>query len=245
MLDGLRRWLGGGARQGAPAAVLAQWAAVAGGAFKPVREGEGGVIEFAGGARGWRMEWGDSQRLYISGPELRMIAEVDVPRDMQILLINRDLAEALERAVFEQAVDDVRTRIDTQLPPEARWLVMHPKVPVHDMGALRLRYTALGASTALVAQWLASPFGEALGQTLSQVASTDPVVMTVGRGRLTLRTVMSTPDDARLTMWKSVFAAALETLPAIATAWRDADRQARQEATGESALLSRLPDEST
>lgn len=243
MLDGLRRWLGGGARQGAPTAVLAHWAAAAGGTFKPVRDGDGAVIEFAGGARGWRMEWGESQRLYISGPELRMIAEVDVPRDMQILVINRELAEALERAVFEQAVDDVRTRIDTQLPPEARWLVMHPKVAVHEMGALRLRYAALGASTALVAQWLASPLGDALAQTLSQVASTDPVVMTVGRSRLTLRTAMSMPDDDRLTMWKGVFAAGLEALPAIATAWREADRQARQDAAGDSALLSRLPDE--
>lgn len=224
--------------------MLARWAEAAGGVFKPVREGAGAVIELSTGTDVWRMEWGESQRSYITGHELRSIAEVDVPRDMQILVINRELAEALERAVFEHAVDDVRTHIDTQLPPEARWLVMHPKLAMNEMGALKLRYTALGAATALVAKWLASPLGAALARTLTEVASTEPMVLTVGRGRATLRVAMSNPDDVRLTLWKDVFAAALGALPAMAAAWRDAERSSRHEASSDTSELGGLNDES-
>lgn len=242
MLDGLRRLLGGGAgRQGSPLGVLSRWAASAGGAFKPVRDDAGGVIEFDRGQRTWRLEWGESQRRYITDPELRLIADVDAPRDMQVMVINRELAEALERAVFEQAVDDVRTRIDVDLPPEARWLVMHPKLEAQQMGALRLRYAALGASTTLVAQWLGTSLGGALAQTLPAVASTEPVVLTVGRSRLTLRTAMVAPDADRLTLWREVFVAALDTLPAFARAWREADRGSRHEETVIGAP-SRMPD---
>ena len=244
MLEGLRRWLGGSSRQGAPLGTIERWAEGAGGVFKPVRENAGAVIEFVDGSSTWRMEWGEAQRSYVTGHELRSIAEVGVPRDMQILVINRELAEALERAVFEQAVDDLRTRIDTQLPPEARWLVMYPKLASQEMGKLRLRYTALGASTALVAKWLASPLGEALVQTLSEVASTEPVALTVGRGRLTLRVAMSNPDEVRLSMWKNVFTAAREAVPAVAEAWREAERNARHEPTGDTSLLGGLTDES-
>ena len=134
MLNELRRWLSGGSPRQTALAALSAWAQGAGFAYKAVRDGAGGVVEGGAGARAWRAEWGEPLRTYIAGPELRLIAEAGLPKDMQILVINRDLAESLERAVFEQAVDDVQTRIDADTPPEARWLVMNPKLGASEMG---------------------------------------------------------------------------------------------------------------
>jgi hypothetical protein len=240
MLDGLRRWLPLGERRSPELATLARWAEGAGYAFKPVRDGAGGVIEASRGPRAWRIEWGESQRSYIPGPEVRLIAEpADLPRDLQILVLNRELAEALERAMFEQAMNDAQTRIDAGTPPEARWLVLHPKLEAAELGELRLRYAAAGNSPQLIGQWLASPLGEALTQTLPDVASTEPVALTVGRGRVLLRAAMTTPTADRLSLWQDVFAAALEQLPEIGQAWREADRRSRPVDT---VLPSRHPD---
>lgn len=225
MLDGLRRWLGGDPGRSPELAALARWAQAEGWAFKPVKDGAGGVVEAGASAAAWRAEWGLAQRGYIDGPELRLIAEPAAgARELQMLVINRDLAESLEHALFEQAVGDVRTRLDAESPPEARWLVLHPKLEGAKMGELRLRYVAAGSSIEVVQQWLAPPLGEALARTLPQVASTEPVVLSYGRGRLTLRTALTMPTLERLALWREVFVAAIERLPAAVQAWRDADR---------------------
>ena len=243
MLDGLRRWLPLGERRSPELAALARWAEGAGHAFKPVRDGAGAVVEAVRGAQPWRLEWGEPQRGYIPGPELRLMAELDLPRELQMLVMNRELAETLEREMFEQAMGDAQTRIDAGAPPEARWLVLHPKLESAELGELKLRYTAAGNAGTLIAQWLASPLGEALAQTVSRVASTEPIALTVGRSRLTLRTQMTMPAADRLTLWQGVFLAALDPLPAVALAWRVAERRPRP--PHDSVLPSRAPDSET
>ena len=42
----------------------------------------------------------------------------------------------MEKAVFDQYVEGVQTRIDTETPPEMRWLVMFPKLAPHRDGSL-------------------------------------------------------------------------------------------------------------
>lgn len=249
MLNELRRWLGGRSQRPQQMAAMSRWVERAGHAFKPVREGAGCVIEGKAGGRTWRAEWGESQRAYIASPELRLIAEPGVPRDLQIVVMNRELAEAIERAMFEQAVDDVQTRIDADIPTETRWLVMYPKLGAAEMGELRTRYVALGNAPRLIAQWLASPLGEALAETLPRVASTDPVVLAVGRGRLTLRTPMAAPDADRLAMWLEVFQSALAQIVPLGQAWQDADRSSRPDiwratqASGQPSTLSEASDD--
>ena len=88
----------------------------------------------------WRLEWGPSQRPYIQGHELRLRAEMGLAPDLQLVLMNRALQETMEKAVFDQYVEGVQTRIDNQTPPEMRWLVMFPKLSGSEMGALRERY---------------------------------------------------------------------------------------------------------
>ena len=145
MLEGFKRLFNAGSS--APAKGwegIAPWAEGRQYSFRGVQS-EGFVIDGRLGATPWRLEWGPSQRPYIQGHELRLRAEMGLVSDLQVVLLNRVLQEQMEKDVFEQYVEGVQTRIDNQTPPEMRWLVMFPKLPSADMGALRENYVALSS----------------------------------------------------------------------------------------------------
>lgn len=221
MLKSLRRLLSKGP---APleTTALQQWALERGHGYRKVRDAEGCVIEGRQGPQAWRIEWGASQRDYIEGFELRLIAELDLPPELMAMVLNRRLMEAMEKAVYEHFVDDVQTRIDTDTPPEMRWLVMYTKLTAQDLGRLRERYGAVCSVAPWLLQWLTSPLNDALATTIDMVPEAAPVVLTIGRGRLTLRTTMPQPDGARLAVWFSVFEHAIREAKRLGTEWRDA-----------------------
>lgn len=221
MLKSLRRLLSKGP---APleTTALQQWALERGHGYRKVRDAEGCVIEGRQGPQAWRIEWGASQRDYIEGFELRLIAELDLPPELMAMVLNRRLMEAMEKAVYEHFVDDVQTRIDTDTPPEMRWLVMYTKLTAQDLGRLRERYGAVCSVSPWLLQWLTSPLNDALATTIDMVPEAAPVVLTIGRGRLTLRTTMPQPDGARLAVWFSVFEHAIREAKRLGTEWRDA-----------------------
>src|SRR5574337_96662 len=99
MLNQLRRWLSVGPSNGSGLDELERWAAAQGYDFKPVREGTGGVVHARTEGQAWRAEWGDPQREYIGGPELRLIADLELPKDLHVVVINLDLARSEERRV--------------------------------------------------------------------------------------------------------------------------------------------------
>jgi hypothetical protein len=175
---------------------LRQWAQEHGHSFRGVRSAEGCVIDGRLGAQPWRIEWGASQRNYIPGFELRLIAELDLPKELLCMVLNRSLMAAMEKTVYDQFVDDVQTRIDTDTPSEMRWLVMYSKVGPQDLGRLRERYAAVCSVAPWLVQWLASPLNDALAATAEVIRSDQPVALTIGRGRLTLRTTMPKRDAA-------------------------------------------------
>jgi hypothetical protein len=115
---------------------ISEWAQRRGYGFKRVRDEDGFVIDGAFDNRPWRIEWGPPQREYIEGHELRLRMELDLPSDMQMLLLSRPLMDALERATFEEFTDDVQTQIGTKTPEEMRWLVMFPKVNLSTLKSL-------------------------------------------------------------------------------------------------------------
>ncbi|MDE2398968.1 MAG: hypothetical protein KGM91_26310, partial [Burkholderiales bacterium] len=136
-------------------------------------------------------------RDYISGAELRVRCELGLPVDLQAVVMNRALQEQMEAEVFDQYVEGVQTRIDTETPPEMRWLVMFPKLGAAEMGALRERWVALASYKPWIVQWLEGPFAAALEA--STVAPETPLVLMIARGRLTLRTALAEPDVRVLT----------------------------------------------
>jgi len=202
--------------------MLEQWAEARRHGFRRVRDADGCVIDGKQGAQAWRIEWGASQRDYIPGFELRFIAELDLPQPLMAMVLNRGLLEVMEKTVYDLFVDDVQTRIDTDTPPELRWLVMHSKASDANLGRLRDRYGAVSSILPWLQQWLNSPLHDALATTLDKVGADEPVVLTIGRGRLTLRTVLPLPDAQRLALWFSVFEHAMREASRLGTEWREA-----------------------
>ena len=220
MLNLMRRLLARGPAPVEPLA-LEQWAQAHGHKFRRVHCAAGCVIEGQLGAQPWRIEWGASQRSYIPGFELRLIAELGLPKGLMCLVLNRSLMAAMEKAVYDQFVDDVQTRIDTDTPAEMRWLVMYSKVGSQDLGRLRERYGAVGSVLPWLVQWLASPLNDALVATAEDIPSDQPVALTIGRGRLTLRTALLKPDAGALAIWFSVFEHALREACRLGDEWVD------------------------
>jgi hypothetical protein len=221
MLNALRRLLSRGHRSAEPVA-FAQWAEGKGYSYRRVRDAEGCVIDGRMGAMPWRIEWGAPQREYIQGGELRIIGECDLPKELMAMVLNRPLLEAMEKTVYERFVDDVQTRMDAETPAEMRWLVMFSKMTPQDLGRLGERYGAVCSIPHWLTQWLHGPLNDGLAATLDVVRADEPVVMTIGRGRLTLRTALAQPDLPRLLLWLSVFEHALREAKRLGTEWRDA-----------------------
>ncbi len=220
MLKTLRRLLSGPSRQ-PESAVLRQWAEEHGHDWRRVRGADGCVIDGRMGHQEWRLEWGAPQRDYIGGMELRIMATLDLPKELMAMVLNRQLMEAMEKAVYERYVDDVQTRIETDTPPEMRWLVMFSKISAQELGRLKERYGAVCSIEPWMLQWLHSPLNDALAASLDMAQPDLPVVLSIGRGRLTLRTAMAVPDAKHLALWFSVFEHALREAKRLGAEWRD------------------------
>ena len=209
MFQTLKRWMSGGADRPGWAAV-ASWADSAGHAFKRSRDGSGFVIESGVPAQGWRLEWGPSQRAYISGNELRLRGDLKGGPDLQMMIVSRQLMESLEKQVFEQFTEGLQTRIDTETPEEMRWLVLYPKAPQIDSKLLKEAFGAVGNTTSAIEQWLVGPLSSRLVEARgSWLAAADPLLLIALRGRLTLRTAMAEPDATRLRALVGLFETAL------------------------------------
>jgi len=220
MLVTIKRWLGSTAPQIACCSELSSWARSNQWTLRAVREPEGFVVEGRSGTIAWRLEWGPSQRSYIQGAELRIRAELSLPRELQALVLNRELMESLEKAVFDQYVEGVQTRIDTTTPPEMRWLVMFPKLSTGELKSLRDGYGALSSYKPWLQQWLDGALSPALAAL--PTAADRPLVLMVARRRLSLRTALAQPSPAGLEGWLRLFECAMQQAQRIAPSEIDA-----------------------
>jgi hypothetical protein len=234
MLDGFKRLFAraveGSSRTGADWGDQQSWAERKRFHFRPVREDGGFVVEGFSGSMPWRLEWGRAQRPYIDGNELRLRADVGpMAHDVQAMVLDRTLQSSLEHAVFEQYVDGVQTRIDSDTPPEMRWLVMHTKLGARELGALRERFAGVAMSPSWLQQWLDGPLSAAL---LAAPLSRDqPVALMLSRSRLSLRTALDDPDPPLFDAWLRLFGIAQRE------ARRVADRPPEAEPSGSPSSL--------
>ncbi|HET9978734.1 MAG TPA: hypothetical protein VFQ20_14945 [Burkholderiaceae bacterium] len=203
----LRRWWPGSGSAGASAAqgALRAWADAKGWRFAAARGGDGFVID----AAELRFEWGPPQRDYIEGAELRVRADLGADADLQMLLGARALLKSLEDAVFAQATEDNRTRVDDRTPEEMRWLVLYPKVGRTVLGALADQFAAVASRRGAMQEWLDEPLRRALGDMPRDAAQ----VLIVQRGRFVLRRSLRAPTP-------EAFDAALLLARAAATSAR-------------------------
>ena len=214
MLDGIKRWLSG--TPGAPPQEwegVEPWAQTNQYGFRAV-PGEGFVIDGRLGATPWRLEWGPSQRPYLTGQELRLRSEMGLASDLQVVVMNRSLQESMEKAVFEQYVEGVQTRIDNQTPPEMRWLVMFPKLSSTELGLLKDRWVALSSQKPWLMQWLEGPLSTSLQA--ARLEAESPAVLMIGRGRLMLRTALAQAQVGQMQLWLRLFETAMREARRVA-----------------------------
>lgn len=213
MLDSIRRMFAARRAETASWPEVADWARSRDWQLRPVRGAEGFVVDGRFGADAWRLEWGPSQRTYIEGPELRIRADLDVPKELQALVLDRGLMERMESSVFEQYVEGVQTRIDTHTPPETRWLVMYPKLGSAELKSLRESWGAVSSFKPWLCRWIDGPLATALAGV--RAAPERPLVLMVARRRLTLRTALAEPDLPLLQRWLRLFEGALREAKAV------------------------------
>lgn len=221
MLEGIKRWLGGKAApatQAAPAvdlASFADWSRRGAVQIRSPRDAEGMIIEGKTGESSWRLEWGPSQRPYVIGRELRIRAAPRLPAELQAIVLNRPLQEAIEKTLFEQYVEGVQTRIDTETPAEMRWLVMYPNLSRAELGTLHERYAATASHKPWLLNWLSGALGQGL-LGLQAPASTAFVLM-INRGKMTLRTELDEALPRTLEPCLRLFETALREAPPALT----------------------------
>jgi hypothetical protein len=194
-----KRWLSSdqeAAASGWPEA--RRWAESAGHRFAVGRGGEGFVVESQAAGATFRIEWGPSQRNYITGQELRVRADVGPATDVQMLAATRPLMERLERDVFEQYTEGTETRIDDQTPEEMRWVVLYPQVPGKVLGALNERFGLLSNRPRASTLWLEEGLAGPLAKSIAWHDPAVPMVLVVQRGRFVLRMALSEPRIAVL-----------------------------------------------
>jgi hypothetical protein len=218
MLETIRRWL---PRRGADGPVeLTQWAAARHCSCKVRPGGAGVLIESTASDDAWRLEWGPSQRSYISGAELRLRAPLGADESLQFVVLTRPLMQALETEIFEQYTEDLRTRADTATPDEMRWLVLYPKLTSTELGVLRDHFGAAGHPKAALMDWLAGELSDALAMAATGWLRADtPLALVVQRGRLTLRTPMPQPQAAACDDALALFRVALREARAVHARW--------------------------
>ena len=221
MLEKLKQWMqnaGFAAQQGVEKGDLRRWAHAQGLALAPPsRPGDPWVFHGQGVDTGLTLEWGASQRYYIDGSELRVRFPLKVNERLQWLAIDRRLRRNLEREVFEEYVEDVRTRIETRTPPEMRWLVMLPKVDL-DWGPdwregfdvvsnepdwTRQQLGPEWAQTTLEACRVTAQDTAGLTQASSPKASAQPLptVITIARQVMQMRTRLESLQEPALMAW--------------------------------------------
>ena len=189
---------------------ISKWAERRGLGFKRARGDDGFVIDGTLEGKPWRIEWGPPHRPYIEGHELRLRMELDLPSDMQMLLLSRPLMDALERQTFEEFTDNVQTQIGTKTPEEMRWLVMFPKVDLGTLKTLRARFGVVASLPAAGLAWIEGPLAHALEQAMNTLLRDDPpfVLMTL-RGRAYLRMQLASPESKSVAAALALFETAV------------------------------------
>ena len=190
MLDALKRLLAR-KHQGPRWASVSKWAESRQLVFKRVRDVDGLAVDGSFGPLPWRLEWGPPQRAYITTSELRLRMELNLPADLQMMVISQSLLEALELQTFEDFTQGNQTYVGSALPEEMRWLSMWPRAPLARQRDLRQHVAALGADPAFAEVWTEGALGERLlGLSGGLLAGSPPFMLMCQRGRIYLRMEM-------------------------------------------------------
>jgi hypothetical protein len=137
----------------------------------------------------WRLETGRPTRDFILTAELRAKAELGLPDEAVVVLLNRKLKDSLEKQAFSMYTDDLQTTVDPQLGEEMRWLSLYEELGWDGLPAeFWQRYAVLSPSRESAMAWLDSSLAQ-VWMNWPDAATSDEVPMSfaVMRGKAYLR----------------------------------------------------------
>ncbi len=190
---------------------VSEWATMQGLAYSQRPDGRSGHhVQGHIGGKAWRMEQGKPSRDFIKGLELRARGELDVESDVSVMVLSRQLKNALEKQAFEHYTDSLQTIADTRLPEEMRWLSIYEEVGWESMGETFLnQYAVLSDNRDQAQAWL----GQDLINLLVSWPSSDPAIpkiLMLRRGKAYLRMQYTDGDIATLEHATHLFTTACE-----------------------------------
>lgn len=218
MFASLKRWLASaaGASTDPEFGAVENWAKSAGFRYRHDKDAQRFMLEATSGAHALRLEWGPSQRDYITPNELRLRVDLHLPGSLQMLVMSLPLAEKLEVETFERSTQAAQTVIDMSTPEEMRWLAMFPRVDGALEKPLRSRFCVVGADATITADWVRGTLAAQLAEAAQSLLAADPpfVLMTM-RGKLYLRMQIERPDPKALSECLDLFDAAAHAALAL------------------------------
>jgi hypothetical protein len=221
MLESIRHLLARATRR-AEGDAIAGWARRAGHVYKREKDGDGFAIDGHFDGKPWRLEWGRPQRPYIDGHELRMRMVLDIPPDLQMLLMTKPLRERLAKDAFEQATQTNQTSLNDTVSEETRWLVVFPRISLSGSQILRNCFAGVSSLPHEGKAWLDGPLSHGLERGAATWLSAQPpfLLMTL-RGRIYLRLQLGSADEADIAAAVTLFGVAAGSARRVARARGD------------------------
>jgi hypothetical protein len=208
MLRTIRQWLSGRAPPVLTWPDVRAWCDSSRLAWEPLGDGKGFSVESRSGPLAWRLEWGRPERLYVRGRgELRMQADLGLPPELHLMVLDGPLQRTLERAVLDQIAGAADSRPDPHMPEEMRWVVSFPRLALQQAISWPAGLEAFASHQEWLLGWVGGPLARALGT--SPAYGQSPLVLLIGGGRLQLRTGLDEPTPERLQAWRALFECAM------------------------------------
>jgi hypothetical protein len=191
---------------------VSEWAGTQGFAFSTDLAGQGIALDGKVRGKPWRLQLGRPSRKYIFGEEVRARAELDLPEDVAVLVMNRPLRDALEKQAYEMYTDPLQTSTDPNLPEEMRWLAMFDEVGWETLPQdFSDRYAILTDNRDSALGWLdAALIRVTLDWPVPGPGPQVPFMMLLLRGKAYLRMEYTPPDLLTLQHAALIFTTACE-----------------------------------
>ena len=196
---------------------ISAWARRQGHQWKREKDGDGFAIDGTSAAAPWRLEWGAPQRPYIVGHELRIRSVLDLPPDLQMLVLTKPLEETLAKEAFELGTQGNQTLVGDAVPEETRWLVMFPKIVFNQSKTLRNTFAGVSSLDYEGGAWLETTLAKALERATSTwLIGSPPFLLMTLRGRLYLRLQLAEVDEIDLVGILELFQVAADSALRVA-----------------------------
>lgn len=192
---------------------VSEWAGTQGFAFSVDGNGQGVALEGKVSGKPWRLQLGRPTRNYILGEEVRARAELGIPEDIAILVMNRPLKEALEKRAYQIYTNELQTSVDSTLPEEMRWLAMFDEVGWDSLPpAFWNRYGVLTDKREHALAWLDGPLADLMmNWQLPAPTAEVPFMVLLLNGKAYLRMEYTPADLLTLQHAALIFTSACES----------------------------------